>query len=133
MTRRRLVLLALLALVAAAIGYSALSTRATALVLTGIVTTNDVIVSPQIARRVGRLLVAEGDVVKSGQLLAVIEPDELRADSAYYDQTAAGLAAQVEESQAARCTRRRRSPAGCARSPRWIRSPMPCTRPGACC
>ena len=52
-----------------------------ALVLTGIVTTNDVIVSPQIAGQIGQLLVNEGDVVKKDQLLAVIAPDELQADT----------------------------------------------------
>ena len=39
-----------------------------ALVLTGIVTTNDVIVSPQIAGQIGQLLVNEGDAVKKDQL-----------------------------------------------------------------
>ena len=49
-----------------------------ALVLTGIVTTNDVVVSPQIGGQISQLLVAEGDVVKKDQLLAVITPDELQ-------------------------------------------------------
>ena len=47
-------------------------------------TTNDVIVSPQIAGQLQKLLVKEGDIVKKGQLLAVISPDELRADTAFY-------------------------------------------------
>jgi multidrug efflux pump subunit AcrA (membrane-fusion protein) len=37
--------------------------RTTTLVLTGIVTTNEVIVGPQIAGRLDRLLVREGDTV----------------------------------------------------------------------
>src|SRR3989441_4010342 len=73
----------------------------TALVLTGIVTTNDVIVSPQIAGQIRQLLIAEGDQVKKDQLLAVITPDELKAESAYYAQNAAGLTSQVQESEAA--------------------------------
>jgi HlyD family secretion protein len=73
----------------------------TALVLTGIVTTNDVVVSPQIAGQISRLLIAEGDQVKKDQLLAVITPDELKAESAYYAQNAAGLTSQVQESEAA--------------------------------
>ena len=73
----------------------------TALVLTGIVTTNDVVVSPQIAGQIRQLLIAEGDQVKKDQLLAVITPDELKAESAYYAQNAAGLTSQVQESEAA--------------------------------
>src|ERR1700686_898863 len=75
--------------------------RPTALVLTGIVTTNDVIVSPQIAGQIGELMVNEGDQVKRGQLIAVITPDELRTDIAYYTHTAEGLTSQVKESEAA--------------------------------
>ena len=73
----------------------------TALVLTGIVTTNDVIVSPQIAGQIGQLLVGEGDAVKKDQLVAVIVPDELRADTAYFAQNVEGLSSQVRESEAA--------------------------------
>jgi HlyD family secretion protein len=71
------------------------------LVLTGIVTTNDVIVSPQIGGQVTQLLTKEGDVVKKDQLLAVISPDELKADTAYYSHNVAGLSSQVRESEAA--------------------------------
>jgi HlyD family secretion protein len=73
----------------------------TSLTLTGIVTTNDVIVSPQIAGQIRQLLVNEGDVVKKDQLVAVITPDELRADIAYYQHSAEGLGSQVKESEAA--------------------------------
>src|SRR5215510_132439 len=71
------------------------------LVLTGIVTTNDVIVSPQIGGRISDLKVAEGDVVKKEQMVAVITPDELRADTAYYAHSAEGMVSQVRESEAA--------------------------------
>jgi HlyD family secretion protein len=71
------------------------------LVLTGIVTTDDVIVSPQIAGQVSRLLVREGDPVTRDELVAVIAPDELKADETYYSQSAEGLAGQVQESEAA--------------------------------
>src|SRR5258708_7758841 len=71
------------------------------LVLTGIVTTNDVIVRPQIAGQIGELLVKEGDVVKKDQLVATIKPDELQADTAYYRSNVAGLSSQVQESEAA--------------------------------
>src|SRR3984893_2065617 len=75
--------------------------RPAALVLTGIVTTNDVIVSPQIAGQITQLLVNEGDPVKRDQLLAVIAPDELRADISYYSHNAAGMTSQVTEARAA--------------------------------
>jgi len=93
----------MLLIVAAAAGgaYAYLQIAPTTLVLTGVVTTNDVIVSPQIAGQIGELRVVEGDTVAKDQLLAVIAPDELRADSAYYTQNVAGLSSQVRESEAA--------------------------------
>ena len=69
--------------------------------LTGIVTTNDVIVSPQIAGQIEQLLVNEGDLVKRDQLLAVIEARRAAADSAYYPQSAEGLSSQVRRAEAA--------------------------------
>jgi HlyD family secretion protein len=90
-----------LVVVVAGAAYAFSSLRPKTLTLTGIVTTNDVIVSPQVAGQIGQLLVTEGDVVKKGQLLATITPDELRADTAYYAQSAAGLSSQVRESEAA--------------------------------
>jgi HlyD family secretion protein len=90
-----------LVLLAAGVVYGTLQLRAPALVLTGIVTTNEVIVSPQVAGRIDRLLVREGDSVKRDQLLVLIAPDELRADNAYYTYSAEGQASQVKESEAA--------------------------------
>ncbi len=99
MKKLRIVLPVIVLAAAGAYAYS--SMRPKALTLTGIVTTNDVIVSPQVAGQIGQLLVSEGDFVKKGQLLATITPDELRADTTYYAQSAAGLSSQVQESQAA--------------------------------
>jgi HlyD family secretion protein len=100
--RRKIVVVGgALALIVAVFAYYLLRARSVTLVLTGIVTTNDVIVSPLVAGQVGRLLVNEGDAVQRGQLLAVIQPDELRAESAYYGHSAEGAAAQVQEGQAA--------------------------------
>jgi HlyD family secretion protein len=94
--------LVLLVLIGAGAGaYVYLNRSPTSLVLTGIVTTNDVVVSPQIAGQIRQLLVAEGDMVKKDQLVAVITPDELRADSAYYARSAEGFGSQVKESEAA--------------------------------
>ena len=76
-------------------------TRPGPLVLTGIVTTNDVIVSPQVSAQLGKLLVKEGDKVDANQLLAVLVPDELRADRAFAAQSERGLGNQVDVSAAA--------------------------------
>ena len=73
----------------------------TALVLTGIVTTNDVIVSPQIGGKLDQLMVLEGDTVKKDQMLATISPAELMAEQSAASQNVQGLASQVRESEAA--------------------------------
>jgi HlyD family secretion protein len=101
MKRLRRPLILLLVLAAATATYLYLQRTPAALILTGIVTTNDVIVSPQIAGQIEQLLVNEGDLVKRDQLLAVIKPDELRQERAYYTQTAQGVSSQVKESEAA--------------------------------
>jgi multidrug resistance efflux pump len=71
------------------------------IVLTGIVTTHEVVVSPQIAGRIQQLMVNEGDTVKADQLVAVLAPDELREEQAFYTHAAAGAGSQVQESEAA--------------------------------
>jgi multidrug resistance efflux pump len=90
-----------LILAAAAGAYAYTSLRPAALTLTGIVTTNDVIVSPQVAGQIRQLLVSEGDPIKKDQLIATLAPDELAADTAYYAQNVEGLSSQVRESEAA--------------------------------
>ena len=101
MPKKRLLVLILLVLAAGAGVYVYRHMAPPALVLTGIVTTNDVIVSPQIAGQIGQLLVTEGDAVKKDQLVAVIVPDELRADTAYFAQNVQGMSSQIRESEAA--------------------------------
>jgi multidrug resistance efflux pump len=76
-------------------------TRPEPLVLTGIVTTNDVEASSQIQGQLAQVLVKEGDTVKPGQLIAVIEPQEMRADASYYLHAESGTASQVTEAEAA--------------------------------
>jgi HlyD family secretion protein len=93
--------LILLILVAGAGSYWYRSSRPVPLVLTGIVTTNDVVVSPQIAGRITQLLVKEGDVVKANQRLAVLDPGELQQEEAFYSASAEGASSQVQESAAA--------------------------------
>src|SRR5476649_1019053 len=101
MSRKRIVLLLVLLLAAGAGTYAYRSMPPPALVLTGIVTTNDVIVSPQIAGQIEQLLVTDGDAVKKDQLVAVIVPDELKADTAYFAQNVEGMSSQIRESEAA--------------------------------
>ncbi|MGE5142010.1 MAG: HlyD family secretion protein [Acidobacteriota bacterium] len=96
--KRGPVILVVLALLLA--GYYVLRARPADLVLTGIVTTNDVIVSPQVEGQVSKLLVAEGDSVASNQLLAVLGPAELQADRAYYEQSAEAMTAQTSAARA---------------------------------
>lgn len=99
---RRLILLALaLVLVAGGIVLYRMLNRPQPLMLTGIVTTHEVNVSPLIQGRISRLLVKEGDTVKADQLVAIIDPQELQADRSFYAQTEQGAAAQVEEQEAA--------------------------------
>jgi multidrug resistance efflux pump len=97
---RRLVILLVLATVASGGYYWYSHLPPTPLVLTGIVTTNDVVVSSQVAGQIAELKIAEGDTVTRGQLLAVIAPGELQADRAYYEHSAKGVASQVRESEA---------------------------------
>jgi HlyD family secretion protein len=99
MIRKMIVPLFVLAVVAATVIYYKATTRSRDLVLTGIVTTNDVILSSQIQGQLAQLLVKEGDAVKAGQLVAVIEPEELRADKAFYAHAEEGAAAQVQEAE----------------------------------
>jgi HlyD family secretion protein len=100
--KRRLIFLGiLLAALLAAFGVYKVLNRPHPIVLTGIVTTHEVNVSSQIGGRLVQLLVKEGDSVKPGQLLALVDPQELKADTSFYVNTARGAAAQVEEEKAA--------------------------------
>jgi multidrug resistance efflux pump len=101
MAKKRLLGLLVLVAVVGGVAYAVLRARSNVLVLTGVVTTNDVVVSPLIAGQIDQLLVKEGDTVKRDQLVAVITPDELKADSAYYAHSAEGAISQVKESEAA--------------------------------
>jgi RND family efflux transporter MFP subunit len=68
----------------AAVLYVILNQPPHQLELTGVVTTDEVIVSPEIEGRIEQLLVGEGDSVTNGQLLARIEPELFHADAAFY-------------------------------------------------
>jgi HlyD family secretion protein len=70
------------------------------LLLTGIVTTDEVIVSSEIQGRVEKLLVRQGDSVTPDQLLAVIQPEEWKADLAYFENSARQSASQLTGAEA---------------------------------
>src|ERR1700676_3541853 len=70
------------------------------LILTGIVTTEDVIVGPQVGGQIGQLLVKEGDSVQRNQLVAIMTTDELTANRTYYARTADSIQSQVGENEA---------------------------------
>jgi HlyD family secretion protein len=95
---------ALLVMAALAAGgffaYRAATAPPKTLTLTGLVTTDDVIVSPLVTARVEKLLVKEGDSVKSGDLLAVLSPAELAAESDFFKHSAEGFSGQIEQTQA---------------------------------
>src|SRR5437868_13992193 len=97
---KRIILLLLIAGVAAAAYYS-LNRPPGPLVLTGIVTTQDVIVGPQVGGQIGQLLVKEGDSIQRNQLVAVMTTDELAANRAYYARTVDSIQSQVGENEAA--------------------------------
>lgn len=98
--KRRLPILILL-LAAAAVGiYFAAHRQPNEITLTGIVTTDDVIVSPEIQGRIQALKVQQGDTVTNGQLLALIQPQEQLADVAFYARSEQQTAAQVDQAKA---------------------------------
>ena len=99
MKHRIPIVLVLLALLAAGIYYS-LSRSPQKIVLTGIVTTDEVIVSSQIQGQLERLLVRVGDTATNGELLAQIQPQTWQADLDFYKGSEQQAAAQLAQAQA---------------------------------
>jgi len=99
MNRKIPILILILAIAAVGIYYAGIR-QPREIVLTGIVTTDEVIVSAEIQGRLQQLLIKEGDPITRHQLLAVIQPQEQEADAAYYTSTEQQLAAQVTQAQA---------------------------------
>jgi HlyD family secretion protein len=100
MKSRRPITIACLVLGAVTL-YFVTSCHPRSLMLTGIVTTDDVIVSSEIQGRLQQLSVKQGDAVKSGQLLGLIAPEEWKAGMAYYENGELGAAADLKYEQAA--------------------------------
>jgi HlyD family secretion protein len=71
-----------------------------ALQLIGTVDANEVMVSAKIPGRIQTLLVDEGQDVKAGQLIAVIESDDLQAARKAAEATAAGQSSHLSETVA---------------------------------
>lgn len=69
------------------------------LVLIGTIDSNQVIVSAQVEGRIQKLLVDEGTPVKSGDLIAVLDPSELQAQQAAAAANIASLQHKVAEMQ----------------------------------
>jgi HlyD family secretion protein len=98
MKRKILILIVILAAVGAGLYYST-TRHSHDIVLTGIVTTDEVIVSSEIQGRLQHLFVHEGDTVTNGELLAEIQPQEQQADLAFYasgERQAVALLAQAQ-------------------------------------
>jgi HlyD family secretion protein len=80
--RNRFFILLGIIFVIAAIYYGFSVNHSKDLVLIGTVDSNQVIVSAQVEGRIQKLLVDEGTPVKSGDLIAVLDPSELQAQEA---------------------------------------------------
>lgn len=101
MTRKTLIVIFIAVAIGSAAAYFATTSRSRGLVLTGIVSTDEVVVSSQIGGQITRLDVKEGDHVTANELLAVIDPRQYEADRKYYRRSAQSYDAQVMEAEAA--------------------------------
>jgi RND family efflux transporter MFP subunit len=99
MKRKIPIILLLLAAIAAGV-YYATARQSHTIVLTGIVTTDEVIVSSELQGRLQQLTVNVGDNVTQGQLLGQIQPDQWQADMAYYDNAVQQSSADLAQARA---------------------------------
>lgn len=100
MKRRLRIVLSLAVLGVAALVYYTINHGSNSLRLTGIVTTDAVVVSSEIQGRLQSLLVSQGDLVRTGQLLARIQPQEWKAEMSFYAHAEQQSAAQVTQAEA---------------------------------
>jgi HlyD family secretion protein len=96
---RRLILLLIVGVAAGAV-YYATHQPPGPLILTGIVTTQDVIIGPQVGGQIGQLLVREGDQIQKNQLVAVLTTDELQANRDFYSRQIDSAQSQIGENVA---------------------------------
>jgi len=86
-------------LVIASVYYLLSTDRSKDLVLVGTVDANQVIVSSQVAGKVEKLLVEEGTRVKEGDLVAVLDPSELKAQEEAAEASLASLGHKVDQTR----------------------------------
>jgi HlyD family secretion protein len=99
MKRRIAAIILLVAAAAAGIGFW-MAGKQQSIVLTGIVSTDEVREGALIQGRLRALYVKQGDVVKKGQLLALIQPREWQADRDYYQNAEREAAAGIDQARA---------------------------------
>jgi RND family efflux transporter MFP subunit len=99
MKRKISIVVLILAVLAGGLLYTSIQ-EPRRIVLTGIVTTDEVIVSSQIQGQLQRLWVREGDAVTNGELLAQIQPQAWQADLDFYKSSEKQAAAQLVQAQA---------------------------------
>ena len=97
--RKPFIFILLVAVVAGGIYYFTTRTP-NEIVLTGVVTTDEVIVSSEIMGRLQQLYVQEGDVVTNGQLLAQIRPEQWQADMEFYSSSERQMSADLTQAEA---------------------------------
>ncbi|HEY6305198.1 MAG TPA: efflux RND transporter periplasmic adaptor subunit [Candidatus Angelobacter sp.] len=90
-----------LLLIIAVVYYFFSTDRTPDLVLVGTVDANQVVVGPKIMGRVERLAVDEGDEVKAGQTIAVLDQQELTADRQAAEAMLVSLRHQVAQTRSA--------------------------------
>lgn len=100
MKRRLRVIVPALVVAAVAVIYLVSTSRPKVLRLTGVVTTDAVVVSSEIQGRLQDLKVSQGDQVKAGDLLGRIQPQEWKADMSFYANSEQQSAAQVVQAEA---------------------------------
>jgi HlyD family secretion protein len=98
--KRALLTLVLLAAIAAGWFYWTRTQRAEGIVLTGMVTTDEVLVSSRVQGQLIELKVKEGDHVTKNELLARIEPEQWEADLNYYKSAEDVAVSQLAQAKA---------------------------------
>jgi len=99
MKRKIIAVLLILAVLAGVLLYS-FTQAPRKIVLTGIVTTDEVMVSSQIQGQLQGLFVQEGDAVTNGELLAQIQPQTWQADLDFYKGSEEQATAQLAQAHA---------------------------------
>jgi HlyD family secretion protein len=99
MKRKNIVLILILVAVAIVL-WRLFAPSAREILLTGMVTTDEVIVSSEVQGRLEQVLVRVGDEVTNGQLLAIIQPQQWAAEMEFYTNNARQSSSQVLEAAA---------------------------------